>query len=415
MVQDVCMYKGDVLIGTSSGLLIQKDSIIKTHQPLDILKLRIDDIDVNRNTSTAYMATQGSGLIVYGDSIYNINKEKGLTNNIVSEVHIENDSIIWACTNTGLNRIAFKPNNTCNITTITKADGLLSNDIDDIEIINDTIWVATKKGLCFFKKDFLAEKAASKIISLTLKDVVINNKSIDRKKIKLAYDQNNIDFTLQAISHRNTSKINYLYRLKEIDTSWTKTTNRNINFPSLSPGKYTFQAKASVLNNISEDLISYSFSIRPPFWKSWWFYGICTLLFSGIVYIFFKIRVLTYNQDIIRELIRLAIKRLKRKEQFYNFRSNGEDFKIPSHDILYIKSQGNYLDISTSKKTYTIRCKIGDFIGTTPNSLEYLRVHRSYIIRIDQVSSKGRNWVVIKNQKIPVGETYLTELEKIHF
>ena len=135
----------------------------------------------------------------------------------------------------------------------------------------------------------------------------------------------------------------------------------------------------------------------------------------AMVYWFFKVRVLTYNQDVSRELMRLAIKRLKRKELFYRFRSNGEDFKIPTHEILYINSQGNYLDIVTTKKTYTIRCKIGDFITDTPDSLEYLRVHRSYIIRIDQVSGKGRNWVVIKDQKIPVGETYLYELDKIQF
>lgn len=131
--------------------------------------------------------------------------------------------------------------------------------------------------------------------------------------------------------------------------------------------------------------------------------------------IFFKIRVLTYNQDVIRELIRLTIKRLKRKELFYNFRANGEDFKIPTREILYVNSQGNYLDIITNKKTYTIRCKIGEFIDTTPDALEYLRVHRSYIIRIDQVTSKGRNWVVVNDKKIPVGETYLSELEKIQF
>lgn len=68
------------------------------------------------------------------------------------------------------------------------------------------------------------------------------------------------------------------------------------------------------------------------------------------------------------------IKRLKRNEQFYCFRSNGEDFKIPTHDIEYINSQGNYLDIKTPKKTYTIRCKIGNFITTTPDALEYLRI-----------------------------------------
>jgi len=361
------------------------------------------------------MATQGNGVVVYGDSIYSITKTNGLTNNIVSEVHIENDSIVWACTNSGLNRIVFKPNKTYNITSITKADGLLSNDITDVEIIKDTVWVATKKGLCYFNKEVLTTKRALKLQSLSLKEVLVNSKNIYSQNIKLDYIENNIDFKLQAISHKNFDNINYLYRLKEADSTWTTTKNRNISFPSLSPGNYTFEAKANVLNNQNDFLVSYAFKIRPPFWKSWWFYSICFVLCSGLVYLFFRIRVLTYNQDIFRELLRLAVKRLKAKEQFYNFRTNGEDFKIPSYNIQYIKSHGNYLDITTIEKTYTIRCKIGDFISTTPDALEYLRVHRSYVIRIDQVSSKGKNWVVIKDQKIPVGETYLSELEKIQF
>ncbi|WP_400078521.1 two-component regulator propeller domain-containing protein [Winogradskyella sp. R77965] len=414
-IQDVCGYNDTVLIGTSTGLFIQENEKIKPNQSLDILKSRIDDIDLNINTNLVYMATQGAGVIVYGDSIYNITKANGLTNNIVSEVYIENDSTVWACTHTGLNRIRFKPNNSTDVATITKADGLLSNDIDDIEIINDTIWVATKKGLCYFKKALLEDKKTSNILSLALEDVTANDKNIYSKNVKLNYDENNIELKLQAISHKNKDHINYYYRLKEIDTSWTKTTNRTISFPSLSPGNYTFEAKANVLNNQNDLSVLYAFKIRPPFWKSWWFYSICVLILFGLVYLFFKVRVLSYNQDVFRELIRLAIKRLKRKEQFYKFRSNGEDFKIPTHDILYVNSQGNYLDITTNKKTYTIRCKIGDFINTTPDALEYLRVHRSYIIRIDQVSSKGKNWVVIKDQRIPVGETYLSELEKIHF
>ena len=414
-VQDVCVFNGETLIGTSSGLFVHRDNIIKKDQPLAILKLRIDDIDVNEKMNTVYMATHGAGVVVYGDSIYNITEKNGLTNNIVSEIYIENDSVVWACTNSGLNRIVFKPNKTFNIATITKNDGLLSNDIDDIEIVNDTVWVATKEGLCSFKKGILAKKVDSKIISLTLLNVEVNNKEQKAERIKLPYDENSIDFSLQAISHKNTKNISYLYRLKEVDTNWTSTTNRKISFPSLSPGSYTFQAKASVLGNHSNHKISYTFKILPPFWKTWWFYGLCTLLFSGIVYLFFKIRVFTYNKDIIRELIRLAIKRLKREEKFLQFRSNGEDFKIPTNEILYIKSQGNYLDIITEKRAYTIRCKIGDFIAATPDTLEYLRVHRSYIIRIDQISSKGKNWVVINDQKIPVGETYLNQLEKIQF
>ncbi len=414
-VNDVCLYNNQLLIGTSSGLFVEKNDSILKFQPNAMLASRIDDIDISNNKKTVFMATQGEGVIVFNNSIYSVNTKDGLTSNIVNEVHIENDSIVWACTNTGLNRIVFNPNKTFSITTITKADGLLSNDIEDVEIINDTIWVATKKGLCFFNKDVLRQQETSNVQSLTLKEISVNNKRIFDNNIRLKHDENNIDFKLQAISHKNTDNIVYSYRLKEIDTAWSRTTNRVINFPSLSSGNYTFEAKASIFDNPNELITSYSFKILPPFWKSWWFFGLCFFLLTGLVYVFFRVRVLTYNQDVFRELIRLAIKRLKRKEQFYKFRSNGEDFKIPTHDILYINSQGNYLDIITKKKTYTIRCKIGDFIDSAPDALEYLRVHRSYIIRIDQVTSKGKNWVTIKDQKIPVGETYLKELDKIHF
>ncbi|WP_156169202.1 ligand-binding sensor domain-containing protein [Kordia jejudonensis] len=414
-LQDVCVYRNSILIGTSNGLFIKKDSLITKETAFPFLLNRIDDIDINRQRNTAYIATHGEGIVVYGDHTFAIDENNGLTSNLVNEVYIENDNIVWACTNAGLNRISFKPDQTFSITNITKDDGLPSNDITDLEIINDTVWVATKQGLCYFKKDILTEKNSSKILSLNIQQVKVNAKTINEDDIKLPYDQNDISFSLQAISQKNTNKINYIYRLKEVDANWISTKNRNIRFPSLSPGNYTFQVKASVLHVENDKTRSYKFKIMPPFWNTWWFYGICTLIFAGIVYLFFKIRVLTYNKDIIRELIRLAIKRLKRKEKFLQFRSNGEDFKIPTHEILYVKSQGNYLDITTEKRTYTIRCKIGEFINTTPDTLEYLRIHRSYIIRIDQVSSKGKNWVVIKEQKIPVGETYLSELEKIQF
>lgn len=414
-LQDACVYRNSILIGTSNGLFIKKDTLIKKDTSHPFLQNRIDDIDINRARNTAYIATHGAGVVVYGDRTFAITEDDGLTSNIVTEVHIENDSIVWACTNSGLNRISFTSDQKFNITSITKDDGLLSNDIDDVEVINDTVWVATKNGLCYFKNDILAENNSSKILSLAIQEIKVNTKTIDAQSIKLPYDQNDVSFSLQAISQKNANKINYLYRLKEVDTNWTYTKNRNIRFPSLSPGSYTFQVKASVLNRVTDTMESYKFKIVPPFWNRWWFYGICTLILAGTVYLFFKIRLLTYNKDIVRELIRLVIKRLKRKEKFIQFRSNGEDFKIPTYEILYVKSQGNYLDINTEKRVYTVRCKIGEFIKTTPDPLEYLRIHRSYIIRIDQISSKGKNWVVIKEQKISVGETYLSQLEKIQF
>lgn len=414
-IKDVCMYKNEVLLGTPFGLVIKNDTIFKTQHLSNLLKPRIDDIDVNDKAQKAYMATQGNGVVVYGDSIYNISKKDGLTNNIISEVHVENDSTVWACSNSGLNRITFKPNNRFEIKTLTKSEGLLSNDINDVEIVNDTVWVATKKGLCFFDKNVFNKKNYNNVLSLQLKEVLVNSAVVDTSVEKFRYNQNSITFKLQGVSPRNTNQIDYQYRLKEVDTTWESSSNRLINFPSLSPGTYTFQAKVNAFNQSDPFRINYRFTISPPFWKSWWFYSLCLLVFTGLVYLFFKIRVLTYNKDVFRELIRLVIKRLNRKELFYKFRSNGEDNKIPTREILYVNSQGNYLDIVTLKKTYTIRCKIGDFIKSTPDSLEYIRLHRSYIVRIDKIVSKGKKWVVVNDKKVPVGDKYLEELNNIQF
>ncbi|NQY06649.1 MAG: LytTR family transcriptional regulator DNA-binding domain-containing protein [Flavobacteriaceae bacterium] len=410
---DVAFFNDMILVADSKGLMQYENNSFKLFDSHKLLRNRIDDIDVHKNA--LYLATQGNGVVVYGDSIFNISKENGLTNDVIKEIHVENDSTLWACTHTGVNRIRFITDYDYEITTITKDDGLLSNDINDLEIINDTVWVATRKGLCFFNKSLLNQNKNQSIQSLLLKEVLVNNEVALNEKLKLAYDQNNIEFKLQAISLKNPKKINYKYRLKEIDTNWSVSSNRKISFPSLSPGNYTFEAKAEIQDIANSHTTHFNFTINPPFWRSWWFLISCLLFALGLIYLFFRIRVFTYNQDVTRELIRLIIKRLKRDEKYLDIRMNGEDLKVPTSDILYVKSSGNYLDIITAAKTYTIRCKIGDFIATTPDTLEYLRVHRSYIVRIDKITSKSKKTVRIKDEVIPVGETYLKELDKIQF
>ncbi len=413
-VQDVCVWKTDTLIATPFGILKKlNDSIIALSNQSKLLGYRSDDIDVSTNGDCLYIATQGAGVVVYGKEIYNISKKEGLSSDIINEIHVENDSSIWACTNKGLNRVVFNKSG-FSVTNIDKKTGLLSNEVEDVEIINDTLWVGTKEGLCYMPKDALNYKEIDNSY-LKLKEVKINDvEYISKESPKLNYDENKITFLVEGISYAKNSDLEYQYRLKEIDSKWNSTKNRTINFPNLKDGKYTFQVKACIANKCyTEEQLEYKFIINPPFWKSGWFYTLCFLALGGLVYLFFKIRVLTYNKDVTREFIRLLIKWLKGNEKYLDIRMNGE--RIPTKEILYIKSSGNYLDIITSSKTYTIRCKIGDFIASTPDALEYLRVHRSYIIRIDKVSGKSKNSVTIKEHTIPIGETYLTQLDKIQF
>ena len=415
-VQDICLWNKDTLIATPFGVFKKnKDSIIALSQESKLLGYRSEDIDVSKDGDYLYIATQGAGVIVYGKTIYNISKENGLTSSIVNEIHVENNSTIWACTNKGLNRIVFNESG-FNVTRFDKNDGLLSNEVEDVEIINDTLWVGTKDGLCYMPKKALDNKQLDNIY-LKLKEVKVNDVIYGTTQSpKLNYDENKITFLVEGISYAKNNDLEYQYCLKETDRDWSITKNRTISFPNLKHGKYTFQVRACIGSKCyTEKQLEYSFIINPPFWKSGWFYILYFLVFGGLLYLFFKIRVLTYNKDVTREFMRLLIKWLKGDEKYLEIKMNGERIKIPTNDILYIKSSGNYLDIISIDKTHTIRCKIGDFIATTPDTLEYLRVHRSFIIRIDKVTVKSKNSVTIKDQIIPVGETYLPQLDKIHF
>jgi len=113
--------------------------------------------------------------------------------------------------------------------------------------------------------------------------------------------------------------------------------------------------------------------------------------------------------------LRLLIKKIKRKEKYFLFKEAGKDIRIKTDSILYVKSSGNYIEIVTENKNYTVRTKIGDFIDSTPDPLEYIRIHRSYIIRLDKVAEKNSKEVIINGEKLPVSNSYTDELNNLIF
>lgn len=77
--------------------------------------------------------------------------------------------------------------------------------------------------------------------------------------------------------------------------------------------------------------------------------------------------------------------------------------KLVFKDILYIKSEGVYLEIFTESKKLLIRETMKNMLDALPIN-EFDQVHRSYIIRLDKVSAVSNDFVVIQNEKIPVSK-----------
>ncbi len=182
----------------------------------------------------------------------------------------------------------------------------------------------------------------------------------------------------------------------------------------MAPGKYELIVQVKGRNgNWELDEIRYGFTINAPFWWTWWFICLVTLVIIGIIYLFFRVRILTYNKDIVREILRLIMRRLRNDKPFIVIKYKGKEVKVYSADIHYVKTNSNYLELFTLEKTYFIRSSIKQFLEDLPDAIEYLQIHRSYVVRMDNIQEVGKKVLVVLNEEIPIGRKYAQELKLI--
>ena len=88
-------------------------------------------------------------------------------------------------------------------------------------------------------------------------------------------------------------------------------------------------------------------------------------------------------------------------------RSDYKLINILFDDILYIEGLKDYIKIFTTKESKAILTlmSLKSMEEDLPKG-RFIRVHRSYIINRDMISSIDKNRIILKNQQIPIGETY---------
>jgi len=77
--------------------------------------------------------------------------------------------------------------------------------------------------------------------------------------------------------------------------------------------------------------------------------------------------------------------------------------------LLYAQSFGNYVKLHTTKRTYLASITTTEFEKCLPEK-SFMRIHKSYIVALDKIDATEKDFVVIKNERIPIGITYKREL-----
>jgi hypothetical protein len=307
-VEDITILNKDTIMATKNGLFkYTHGGLVKIEDPL--LECRVEDIDKFKNGIIC--ASLGNGILFYSpDTVFAIKKTDGLLSNLTTEIFVQNDSTIWVATTSGANKIIFDQKLHYTIYGYTIEDGLVSNEIVDIDVTREYIWIATKKGLNFMDKN---DQPIMQIpnLFLSIPKIIANGEpmSIADNKFQTNYNHNNLEIFFNAISFSRNQSLVYSYQLLPHNKEWSITSNRSIVFPALSPGKYQLKIRASIDQVHWSDEEILEIIITPPFWKTWWFSILVAIGILSILQLIFM--TLLKQQKLKTNVLEMEMKALR--------------------------------------------------------------------------------------------------------
>ena len=131
--------------------------------------------------------------------------------------------------------------------------------------------------------------------------------------LELSYSDYEIIIEFAALDYTNSKANQYAYKMEGLSTDWISTGNRNfVTFSKLPPDKYIFSVIGSNNDRVWNTAgATITLIIRPPFWRTWWFYTICIVIIAGVILFLFKLR----EKTLMKEKNRLEQKVKERTEE----------------------------------------------------------------------------------------------------
>ena len=185
------------------------------------------------------------------------------------------------------------------------------------------VWFSGPDGVIRYEgnleKPVVAEfKVAVRSMSIAGDSLLYGGNIAFPEEMSIPFDKNTVTLGYAAPLFIGQKEIKYSTQLSGLDETWSdwtaQTTREYINLPA---GSYTFKTKAqNIYGDITEEA-SVSFSIKSPWYSTWWAYALYVLAFLATVYFVVKARTsILLNQqkvleDTVEERTKEANQRLK--------------------------------------------------------------------------------------------------------
>jgi DNA-binding CsgD family transcriptional regulator len=246
--------------------------------------------------------------------------------------------------------------------------------------------------------------------SIKAKNLDQNHIALSLSQInKLSSEMNNLSFEFTVPHYSMLTSIQYQWYLEGYHSDWIPWSDFSFaEFKNLDFGSYTFYLRAKSGQQPIGDLVSYAFSISPPWYISYWalaFYLIILTLFSLLINnlytSYYTRQQIKYVEETKKEL---ALKELSTSKELMEAKNNQLNQRI--------ENKNRELAISTMSmiKKNTLLGAIKDQLAKVSEVSELKKVIRS----IDQNIKSEDDWKLFEEAFNNADRDFLKKIKDLH-
>lgn len=296
------------------------ESFIITSEKKTAIEFNSINAILNDKKGNLWLGTYGGGIYYFDrerNQFQNYQQSDGLSSNNINTFTFDSTGNLWISTSNGID---IMDTNTKNIRHVNEPMQQVDNDhVNNFALGQEGtfFYTANNKVLTVNPRQYIT---VSPEATLLLSELKIFDKEasylLANMPIELSYRQNffSVAFSVLKVSPDIPAK--YKYKLEGFNNDWVYNSNKGFaNFTNVPPGHYTLLLNATnETGKWNNKELAILINISPPFWKTWWFYIMCTVLLGSLTLFVIKNRVAQFKKR-QQEQLRLIVATQEREKK----------------------------------------------------------------------------------------------------
>ena len=188
------------------------------------------------------------------------------------------------------------------------SDGLTWDDCNLNAFAEDpdgAVWIGTAAGLSHFKPR--PRPSPDTPLEIVFTKLAVGQTDVSGLRTpSFRSDANSLLARYSALNAPRENGVVFRYRLVGANSTWTETSQRELQFANLAPGSYRLEIEAQESDGAwNGGRVEFPFNILPPWYWSWWFVSLCVLIPLSIAAGLLRLRMLGAQRR-ERELVQLV-------------------------------------------------------------------------------------------------------------